>query len=97
MGFPRLRVFSPFEARCFTARIAALVGFMSNHEDQERRTWVMPSEKDVAAWQTLSREEQLEALREHLAHQSGDGTVTHSIEEVWAAIRDRRRAPAEHG
>ncbi|MFY9641765.1 MAG: hypothetical protein WCD20_20235 [Rhodomicrobium sp.] len=49
----------------------------------------MPSAEDIAAWNALSREQQLQRLREELSHPDCDKRSHRSMDEILADARDR--------
>jgi len=48
-----------------------------------------PSEADIAAWEKLSREEQLKRLRQELAHPDCDVVATETMAEIFEEARQR--------
>jgi len=48
-----------------------------------------PSDEDIAAWEKLSREEQLERLRQELAHPDCDLITTNTMADILALARQR--------
>jgi hypothetical protein len=49
----------------------------------------MPSSTDIAAWERLSREEQLRRLRAELSHPDCDKVSPHNMDEILAIARER--------
>jgi len=49
-----------------------------------------PSEADIAAWQSLPRDEQLRRLQLELSHADACRASSRTMTDVWAAIKARR-------
>lgn len=56
-----------------------------------------PTEADQAAWDALSRDEQLKRMRELFEHPDTTTPGTQSVEEIVAAARAARKVPASDG
>jgi hypothetical protein len=51
--------------------------------------FAMPSTEDIAAWNALSREEQLNRLRQECAHPDCDIVVEDSMADILALAKER--------
>ena len=48
-----------------------------------------PSDEEIAAWEKLSREEQLERLRLEMAHPDCDRVSTDTVADILTLARER--------
>jgi hypothetical protein len=61
---------------------------MANKRDTPT-SFIMPGAEDIAAWNSLSREQQLQRLREELSHRDCDKRSRRGMDEILADARDR--------
>lgn len=60
-------------------------------------SWAVPTPEDDAAWDAMTRTEQLEALQEHFSHPDTTTTTETTVAEIVERTRAARAAKATDG